>query len=597
MSDTCNFSDESDTILNTFHVCFINTMIETSCSIQPQLGYSEVLPIDSRTIQIDVENFDIDEFNRTNITSNKLSMDLVWIFDLKDIFGSSSDATFSSPLREDSIHLEEDSVEIAAPPPEQVVARTPLQEDVSRMFFFYVLKKIIVNSCDKYNMNIYLLFSQNTIINKTTRMAFNHFFSTSFNEEKYYDNVMIINFSQIHEEHEDIKTIIAISKLYIQNKNQTTLELLSKWFILNIKFQKKEIFYTILNYSNTNIYIRNKYVNVPNIKVRLYTNEDIINQLQVLNDSRNCFYGRMMQYTGTCWLNTIMNSLFLPYSTRNLFIEKTIELIEIDEKNRCSLEYVMSEENYSKLSTNNIISSIIYNIYIKKERNIGDLNNTRINFVEVLNRKFMHEYAKVNYIHNFSRRNFEHIIDYNFGRFMNKPFFFVIRFFFINYLNLNKHSFFIKEQDDIKDHVKKKYTLISKLISIKYKKRDGTIGAHIICHIKCNNNDYIYDSNNREPFQVDKKYDIDLPDLIDFLRNKYGNTGISIHNKPILVYVHNNIINNIPIPVQRIIKCNSIMQFLRRINPFTRRRVQIHAGKKSHLKYKKNKTKKKKNKK
>jgi len=118
--------------------------------------------------------------------------------------------------------------------------------------------------------------------------------------------------------------------------------------------------------------------------------------LRDMIEERRCSTGKLIQFRGTCWLNGFLNALLLPYESRKIMIERTIEYttdsgddeesVKVEkEKNKTDLNHILSRVN--ELSFNNILSSIIYNIFIQHKRpnyEIGYDNEVGYEIEEVL---------------------------------------------------------------------------------------------------------------------------------------------------------------------------------------------------------------------
>jgi hypothetical protein len=221
--------------------------------------------------------------------------------------------------------------------------------------------QIIKDSCDNYNVNIYLFLYETEKTSYAT-----HFNITVIQHtyERVYNNVIIMNFmfglglitNSIKENQKKyLKVINYIKHKRIKTDDDRTLD----------------------NYPDVEYIYKTEYIKQGT------SNATILYKIKDDIDGKRCSFGRLYQFTGTCWLNACFNALMLSSYTRELIMKRTRELIDDENKRLKEETTIESKQDVEKLPQNkymcslkqikhknadltieNIISSVVYNFFI-----------------------------------------------------------------------------------------------------------------------------------------------------------------------------------------------------------------------------------------
>lgn len=222
---------------------------------------------------------------------------------------------------------------------------------------------IIINSCNQYNIIIYIFLMDIEFYSRIFKVNFN-IMLLNLPDKNYYNTIIYSWFNNPSIEETLSETNYFIYNIYYNNSSN------KKFFkVLNITCQ----------------YHRNITINYGKYHlIYQFVSSDKINEdrfLRKMTEERKCLSGKLIQLQGTCWLNAILNALMLPADSRKYMIEKTIEYTTgnsaENRRNRTKLSKIVTIVD--SLSITNILSSIIYHIYILRERPIVDTAIDKIN--------------------------------------------------------------------------------------------------------------------------------------------------------------------------------------------------------------------------
>jgi hypothetical protein len=243
------------------------------------------------------------------------------------------------------------------------------------------LHTIIEDSCNEYNIVLYILLQNSANINNNFIELFNEYIQNI----RHISFLNMIIFSYVNE---GSYNLVKIDSNY-----------LNKYCIGNIVTNKRKKFYKIFNVctfaflekknykrrilrisSQKDHHSHNKPKPAHNIRYNFLetppvTNLDIYGISYLKNEyipKVRCYFGALRQFSGTCWMNSILNALMLPK------ISKKIMLINLYYYKTPNDKLSLTELHTKKdsISYKNIISSIIYNIFIKKYKLEGEKNKT-----------------------------------------------------------------------------------------------------------------------------------------------------------------------------------------------------------------------------
>jgi hypothetical protein len=223
--------------------------------------------------------------------------------------------------------------------------------------------QIIKDSCDNYNVNIYLFLYETE---KTSYATYFNITVIQNTYERVHNNVIIMNF---------MFGLGLITNSIKENKKKY-LKVIN---YIKHKRIKTDDDRTLDDYPDVEYIYKTEYIKQGT------SNATILYKIKDDIDGKRCSFGRLYQFTGTCWLNACFNALMLSSYTRELIMKRTRELID-DENKRleeettveskpdveklpqnkymCSLKQI--KDNNADLTIENIISSVVYNIFILK---------------------------------------------------------------------------------------------------------------------------------------------------------------------------------------------------------------------------------------
>lgn len=414
--------------------------------------------------------------------------------------------------------------------------------------------------CNDRNIIIYLLLADYVSNSKPdyavkTSDTFVEKFSKMLSKDvpnKYHNNVIILNFfdsSKISKtttflQNSDIYKQICLSNFYNYADNS------KKYFrVLNVccdnSFNGKE--FEIENKFNQNLKDTYRIISTSS----LYD----FNQIKDLIIERRCSSGKLIQFTGTCWMNSVLNSLFLPKSSRKYFIKQCKKYLEEKSvKNKTALQNIYDLRG--TLSYENMLNSIIYNIFIKKERPSDKSKNVTNDFMLTLADKMKRiwvanyptsipilykktEFEKIQ--KSIKNKNFDDlygdgasmectisslkiILEYFMKDFTDYYCVFVTK----NPKKLNRTEIDKMEKPEIQQKIEsngKKYVLSSCILS--------QLGNHLVCGFTCNGKEYIYNSNFNIAVECNwSKYS--YQPYVDY-RNRYFGDSV---NNDVFIYLH-----------------------------------------------------------
>ena len=411
-----------------------------------------------------------------------------------------------------------------------------------------IIKEIdekITQLCNKRNIIIYVLLADSAHKENNFILSFTKFLTDDISN-KYYSNIIIFNF--INTSNLDLKTnkynTFSSCRNYCLPNVFNKIDNSKKYFrVLNVScdlaFSNKKINYHDGNKSQTYEFIHSS---------SLYNYKELNNLIV----ERRCSSGKLIQFTGTCWINAILNALLLPKSSRKYMIEQCKINIKKDQiKNKTPLYDIYKLRD--DLSYENMLNSIIYNIFLKKERPSllkKELhNNFILSFADKIKRFWASKNPNNPYINLEAQKKLLNTGDIKFGVGGNynciefslqsilyqylQNFHYTYRAFAFKLpLKFNKTEIAKMKKPVINKIIKKdskKYNLSSCLLS-------QTNGKHMICGFICDGKEYIYNSNMKVAIECNwSKYD--YQNYID----AYHEIEIKYHEKKGLRYVKQNL--------------------------------------------------------
>jgi len=254
------------------------------------------------------------------------------------------------------------------------------------------LHERITKSCNKKNIIIYVLLQNLSVKNKFLDL-FNHFLHFGL-EHKYYSNIMIFSFFNLSyifpqpSERDEFKSLL------VSNVIDKTTNFKKFFKVLNIT-------HCSTNVKDFTEISKNQELSYKFMKsVYLYD----YYKVKSLVLERKCSTGKLIQFSGTCWMNSIMNLLLLPKKMRNIMMLQCKKYIDTasseEEKRKYTTPLFEIYDSRNTLEINHIITAITYHVFIKKERLIidkEDKHNPKYNFMLVLADKIKRLYYKLTY--------------------------------------------------------------------------------------------------------------------------------------------------------------------------------------------------------
>jgi len=225
------------------------------------------------------------------------------------------------------------------------------------------IKNKIEELCNLKNIIIYVLLANSSFKYNRFVELFNFFLRNTI-PNKYYSNIIIFNFfDSNHLKLDNVNTPIYVKynscNKYCLSNIINSIDNSKKFFNVTNVFCNSNFSYTLFKHPEK--------INVVNVykfihSTELYNYENI----KSLITERRCSSGKLIQFTGTCWINAILNALLLPKSSRKYMINQCRKNIKTDiVKNNTKLEDIYKLRD--TLTYNNILTSIIYQIFINKK--------------------------------------------------------------------------------------------------------------------------------------------------------------------------------------------------------------------------------------
>lgn len=416
------------------------------------------------------------------------------------------------------------------------------EEDIVKKIY-----DIISKLCNERNIIMYVLLADSANKDNNFILIFNKYLVNM--PEKYYSNIIIFNFfnsnninlkAPIESKYKACTKYCLLNIVNISDNSKKYFRVLN--VCCDIEFSKKQIDY---NYMDVEKYTFN-FIHSSS----LYNYKELNN----LIIERRCSSGKLVQFTGTCWMNAILNALLLPKTSRKYMIEQCkINANTNPELNKIPLYDIYNQRG--QLSYENILNSIIYNIFIKKQRpsifkrdlkndfvlaladkvkrylvsiypdDIGlvkktkSLKNGHIDFGVGAGPKCITTTVKL--ILSQYLKDFQH--KYRVFLFKLPPKF--------NRLELNKMEKPHLNKTIIKNSMK--YNLTSCLLS----QQNGT---HMICGFICDGKEYLYNSNTKTAVECNWT-NYDYKGYIDYFNQHYADVYNNQINKDrdITIYMEN----------------------------------------------------------
>jgi len=388
--------------------------------------------------------------------------------------------------------------------------------------------------CNLRNIIIYVLLSNSSVRYNNFIELFNEFLRKTL-PIKYYSNIIIFNFF-------DTKYLKFQLPIYIQ------YSLCNKYCVSNIndRYDNSKKFFQVANVFCNSSFSRTIFIHPEKNQKYVYKfihSSELYNYeyLKSLIMERRCSSGKLIQFTGTCWINALLNALFLPKSSRKYMIEQCHKYIESEEiKNKTKLQDIYNLKQ--NLTYGNILTSIIYHIFIKKEHPSKNKQGIENDFILTFADKIKRIWAKKNiiYLSNEEKKLFtNNDVEFGMGgtpectistlteilRNYLKDFQYMYRVFIFKLPSkFTDNEIARMEKLPLEKRIKKGssyYQLTSCLLS-------QSQGKHLICGFICEGKEYLYNSNYKKAIECNwTKYE--YKPYID-----YNNGEINIYNK------HNN---------------------------------------------------------
>jgi len=359
------------------------------------------------------------------------------------------------------------------------------------------LHEIIEDSCNKYKIVLYVLLQDTADKENDFIERFNKYIENITGI--YYLNITI--FSYINRETYD---------WILRTKKTRDLNTLAKFFIGNPILNHKKIFkaYNIYTF-DAEQHLIDIFEKTAIIQYTGYDRKRLENNMQQFNLLRvpvsdidnygidylaytfvpkiHCHIGILKQITGTCWLNALMNALLLPEMSKEIMLQN-LKLYQSD-KDRLPVTQLLA--NRKDISIQNMLSSVIYNIHVKK---IKLPNRNNVDFMNVLASRMKH---LINGIHEKEEEKKSDKEWLKYGEELSlKKTQEVFKYIFEHYIPFYSKNYEIVEYKtgDRIDKIRGDKSLISCII---------TVPGHIVCGFMCGTKEYIYDSNVTSHFFED----------------------------------------------------------------------------------------------
>jgi hypothetical protein len=373
--------------------------------------------------------------------------------------------------------------------------------------------KMIQDSCNKRNITIYVLLPNENGVNPFT-IAFSHYLHVQL-EDKYYSNVTIISFFSLS----TVKPPYFMHnylKILIPNVVDSQTNYKKFFKVLNVHCHPTKIkgeLTRIWDFSEKSPLYQNKVVRYQFMKIKDLYDYDSVRSLLV---ERRCSTGKLVQFTGTCWINAIMNSVLLPKNARKIMVDQCKKYIRNakneDDRKKYTTPLFDIYDARGKLSIAHIVTTIIYHLFVKKSRlmiDYSDRDNPKYNFMLVLADKF----KRLHYDSHISSLQFKDISfyeskDIRFGNGGNdKVKFTTLEYLIKEYLidnlwkftHINFQHRYIREIDPTPSMTVSQGVREYKLVSAVLK---SSTQRHVICGFICEDTEYMYDGNMYQAIQT-----------------------------------------------------------------------------------------------
>jgi len=249
----------------------------------------------------------------------------------------------------------------------------------------------IITLCNKKNIVIYVLLQNSSY--KTNTFVFS--FGNNLKEDvpdKYYNNMIIINMFDAHR-------LKLTDPPYIQYSACKRYCLAN---VIDLKTNSKK-FFQVLNVCCSKPHDA-KRILLPDDKhtkkfeykfmhtSHLYDFKDVKDMIM----ERKCSSGKLIQFTGTCWMNALINAIVLPKISRKYLLAQAKKNVETTPENNKVPLYEIYEKRM-EVNYENILTSILYNIFLKKQRPSDKKKELEHDFMLTLADKLKrHCYTKYN---------------------------------------------------------------------------------------------------------------------------------------------------------------------------------------------------------
>lgn len=330
----------------------------------------------------------------------------------------------------------------------------------------FKLHENIEDSCNQYNIVLYILLQSSANVENNFIELFNEYLRNLMGV--YYSNITV--FSYLSE---------PSYRLILDKELRNNY--LTKYCVGSIHKNKHKKIYKIFNVCAFPI---DKPGGIPydNMRFEVITVAESpidkfgINYLayQLMPEYR-CHFGRLKQIKGTCWLNSLMNSLLLPKISNQIMLQNLRSYQTPNDKLPLTELYAKQNE----ITIQNMISSIIHNIYVRK---IKLPKKNDYNFMMGLANKLKRLICPT---HD-DREGIipskqQHMIEYIIHHYIKPP--------YSNHYEIVKYT-----TGDPINMTRGDKKLISCTISIP---------GHVVCGFICENTEYIFDSSRPNTFFKD----------------------------------------------------------------------------------------------
>lgn len=378
------------------------------------------------------------------------------------------------------------------------------------------LHEIIEDSCNKYKIVLYILLQDTADKENDFIERFNTYIKNITGI--YYFNITI--FSYINKQTYD---------WLLTTTGTRNLKTLAKYFLGNHIFNHKKMFKVYNVYAFD---VETDLLKVGETKIISYKGyhrerlEDNVPQFNLLKipvsnidnyginylaytfvPKIHCHIGSLRQITGTCWFNSIMNALLLPEISKKIMLQNL--KLHQSGKDRLPVTQLLAKRN--EINIQNMLSSVIYNMYVKK---IKLPNKNTFNFMNVLASRMKHlingEQEKER------EKSDQEWLNYGEWLFPNRTYE-VIKYIIEHYTpSYSKNYEIVKyESDDRIDKSRGNKSLVSCIISVP---------GHVVCGFICGTKEYIYDANVTSQFFEDNWTSLHFDHFSNERLNRYIDT-------------------------------------------------------------------------